>query len=211
VMWMVALLSVLLSHEAQAFYNPSTGRWLSRDPIGDRGSDGPNMNAFVRNNPANRFDADGKESWGPPFFPPVKPPTPPPAINCNGYGPLYPSTCTDCGKSRIDWYPGKARAVCEGFANQYTGTAMQAQASCVASCLIAAEAACQAASKKCDDRNCCRLAAHVKCYASCAFIPYKGLPPGAAGVGWNDLLPSLGNKCGQSYNDGKGGYPIFGW
>jgi hypothetical protein len=37
--WMygLLLLGVLLGPEAQAFYNPSTGRWLSRDPIGEPG------------------------------------------------------------------------------------------------------------------------------------------------------------------------------
>lgn len=33
---MVILLGLLAGREAQAFYNPSTGRWLSRDPIGER-------------------------------------------------------------------------------------------------------------------------------------------------------------------------------
>jgi RHS repeat-associated protein len=194
------------------FYDAGLERWINRDPVGERGRDGLNVYAFVRNNPADRLDANGKESWGPPFFPTVKPPAPPTAISCSGYGPLYPSSCTDCGKSRIDWYPGKARAVCESFAIKYTGTAMQTEAACVATCLIAAEAACQAASKKCDDRNCCRLAAHVKCYASCGFLPYKGLPPGAAGVGWNDLLPSVGKTCGQGWLDAaQGAYPLMGW
>jgi RHS repeat-associated protein len=31
------LLGLLFGREAQAFYNPSTGRWLSRDPIGEPG------------------------------------------------------------------------------------------------------------------------------------------------------------------------------
>lgn len=33
----LVLLGVLSSREAQAFYNPSTGRWLSRDPLTDAG------------------------------------------------------------------------------------------------------------------------------------------------------------------------------
>ncbi len=50
-------------------YKTVLGRssWLNRDPIGERSADGPNMYAFVRNNPANRIDVDGKQSWGPPF------------------------------------------------------------------------------------------------------------------------------------------------
>lgn len=30
-----ACVMLMTAHEAQAFYNPSAGRWLSRDPIGD--------------------------------------------------------------------------------------------------------------------------------------------------------------------------------
>ena len=37
-----------------AFYNPSTGRWLSRDPIEERG--GLNVNAFVINAPPLMID-----------------------------------------------------------------------------------------------------------------------------------------------------------
>jgi len=33
------VLGALFAQEAQAFYNPCTGRWLSRDPVGDLGSD----------------------------------------------------------------------------------------------------------------------------------------------------------------------------
>jgi len=34
-MLMLVLLGVMASREAQAFYNPSTGRWLNRDPLAD--------------------------------------------------------------------------------------------------------------------------------------------------------------------------------
>lgn len=56
----------LSAHEAQAFYNPSTGRWLSRDPIGTRG--GANLYSFTRNDGFNLIDllglkkGDGKYS-----------------------------------------------------------------------------------------------------------------------------------------------------
>ena len=43
---------------AQAFYNPSTGRWLSRDPIGEKG--GENLLAFVKNNAINKQDYLGQ-------------------------------------------------------------------------------------------------------------------------------------------------------
>jgi RHS repeat-associated protein len=39
------------------FYNPSTGRWLSRDPIGHRG--GLNLYGFTENNPVNQVDPLG--------------------------------------------------------------------------------------------------------------------------------------------------------
>jgi len=39
------------------FYNPVTGRWLSRDPIGERS--GRNLYGFVYNNAVNRFDKLG--------------------------------------------------------------------------------------------------------------------------------------------------------
>ena len=39
------------------FYNPSTGRWLSRDPIEETG--GLNVYGLVANTPVNDFDVDG--------------------------------------------------------------------------------------------------------------------------------------------------------
>ena len=55
-----ALLAVTLVQNAQAFYNPSTGRWLSRDPIEEEG--GLNLHAFVENNGVNWFDYLGKQA-----------------------------------------------------------------------------------------------------------------------------------------------------
>lgn len=43
----------------QAFYNPSSGRWLNRDPIGEEG--GKNLYAFVLNDPLRYFDYLGLE------------------------------------------------------------------------------------------------------------------------------------------------------
>jgi RHS repeat-associated protein len=39
------------------FYLPGSGRWMTRDPIGERG--GMNLYAFVGNNPINKFDPMG--------------------------------------------------------------------------------------------------------------------------------------------------------
>jgi RHS repeat-associated protein len=43
------------------YYNPSTGRWLSRDPIGEKG--GLNLYAFVRNDPIGKTDSLGQDLW----------------------------------------------------------------------------------------------------------------------------------------------------
>lgn len=71
--WLIASLLLWLAAVslAQAFYNPSTGRWLNRDPFGEAGfellrgkgsnlfGDGPNVFEFVKNDPLNRYDALG--------------------------------------------------------------------------------------------------------------------------------------------------------
>lgn len=44
--------------DASAFYNPQTGRWLSRDPIGEQG--GRDLYGFVSNRPAERYDVLGR-------------------------------------------------------------------------------------------------------------------------------------------------------
>ena len=54
---LVAALTVLLSHDAQAFYNTSTGRWLSRDPIEEQG--GANVYRFASNDGINGADFMG--------------------------------------------------------------------------------------------------------------------------------------------------------
>src|SRR5688572_19216182 len=45
-----------------AFYDPSLGRWLNRDPIAERG--GINLYAYVVNNPIIQFDTLGYFSTG---------------------------------------------------------------------------------------------------------------------------------------------------
>jgi RHS repeat-associated protein len=70
-------------------YNPIIGRWLSRDPIGEPGQtlivnsnrrmsrrsrpaelyQGPNLFAYVANNPNSWVDPDGRALWGPSFSP----------------------------------------------------------------------------------------------------------------------------------------------
>lgn len=64
-----------LSYFGFRYYSPSAGRWLSRDPIGERGPDGPNLYAYVGNNPTNLVDPFGLSSAAAPDpFDPCKDP-----------------------------------------------------------------------------------------------------------------------------------------
>jgi hypothetical protein len=47
----------MVQFPVQAFYNPTTGRWLNRDPIEERG--GRNLCGFVSNEPISRSDRLG--------------------------------------------------------------------------------------------------------------------------------------------------------
>ena len=187
------------------YYSPEMGRWLSRDPIGDeafvaylRGNKSywtkmalaPSY-AFVGNCSPNSVDIAGLSPT--PFFPPPPPPAPP--IDCSGYSSLGGTSCTICFGfgMKSDGYPAKAKKVCDGFASMYTGEPNQAAAACVAQCLISNEVGCQTLTS-CSDRNCCRLGAHVACYAKCGFFPTKGLPPGGLAVGVVDVAASCASK-----------------
>lgn len=55
------LLCFLLPQTARCFYNPQTGRWLSRDPAGEM--PGPNLFAFVRNSPLAAVDSLGLDEY----------------------------------------------------------------------------------------------------------------------------------------------------
>ncbi len=60
VAWSFAVACILVAaNSADAYYSPRQGRWLSRDPIGEKG--GANLYAFNRNAPPNGYDALGKE------------------------------------------------------------------------------------------------------------------------------------------------------
>jgi hypothetical protein len=65
--WMLGILVWLVTAQSGwSFYNPSTGRWLSRDTIGERG--GKNLYCFVNNKPITAVDALGlvDATFGPP-------------------------------------------------------------------------------------------------------------------------------------------------
>ena len=55
----LGLLFATLVANAHAFYNPATGRWPSRDPMGEKG--GFNLYAYVGNDSVNLYDRDGRE------------------------------------------------------------------------------------------------------------------------------------------------------
>ena len=74
---LVSLFGLLMSHNAQAFYNSSVGRWPSRDPIGEPGfklsifgkevaHDEANTYCFVGNYPVGQIDAFGLMQIPPP-------------------------------------------------------------------------------------------------------------------------------------------------
>jgi hypothetical protein len=57
------LFLLVLPLPTRAFYNPQAGRWLSRDPIGEKG--GRNLFALVHNDPVKRVDYLGLEFVNP--------------------------------------------------------------------------------------------------------------------------------------------------
>lgn len=54
----MALLVLLWAQTCPAFYNPSQGRWLSRDPVEETG--GLNLSAALANQPVSSVDGDGR-------------------------------------------------------------------------------------------------------------------------------------------------------
>jgi RHS repeat-associated protein len=84
-------LTVDVTYYGYRWYDPATGRWPSRDPIGERG--GLNLYGFVGNSGVNRWDYLGHEiglHWppvgiGPPLVPPDKGPRTPGKIEEEAY------------------------------------------------------------------------------------------------------------------------------
>jgi len=98
------------------YYNPATGRWISRDPIGElrhealrgmsvnrRGWNIGNLYGFAYNNPTENIDTDGREIG---------------AI-CGRCGQYYVGECPRCGRQPpgddVDypWYVDAFGAVCD--------------------------------------------------------------------------------------------------
>ena len=79
-----------LSYYGYRFYNPALRRWLTRDPIGERG--GINLYGFVGNNPVNWIDPFGLagEPSGNEYIPPGG--DPPPGYEQNGRNWWNPDT-----------------------------------------------------------------------------------------------------------------------
>jgi uncharacterized protein RhaS with RHS repeats len=51
---------LVVAMPAHAFYDPSLGRWLNRDPLEEE--DGANLYQFVHNAPVSSMDQDGRQS-----------------------------------------------------------------------------------------------------------------------------------------------------
>ncbi len=196
------------------YYDSSVSAFISRDPIGYWAKDA-NLYRYVANRPLGLLDPSGtidgggggeppgwcgKPNCGPGDEPPggiwgPNPNTPPPpgpytptgagAAACNGYNKYIGSTCTRCGKTVTDPYPAKAKTVCNNFMDLYQESE---EAICVANGLTGMEGAIIANVSGCGDRNKFRLNAHIWCYAMCGFGAPKGMPDGAAEVGWKMLF-----------------------
>jgi RHS repeat-associated protein len=142
-------------------YDPSVGRWTSKDPV--RFAGGMNIYGYVVNDPVNRLDPTGKfppfdwlcqhTGWGCGFassatlpngvcavpdcmnFPPPGPPPPPPSPICqdNGPKPANRDCIAECGPYMG---PGKVYWDKDGVAwrNDQFGNAQYAYYKCLEEC-----------------------------------------------------------------------------
>ena len=107
------------------YYDPSTGRWLSKDPIGEKG--GVNLYGFVDEDPISKVDSDGRSILR---FPPIEIPWPKPTNPWPGFPPsprppIHPprlpkptvpkTTCGKCGPDVTDAVNGLLKNVNDTF------------------------------------------------------------------------------------------------
>ncbi len=87
--WLLALvLGPFAGQQVHAFYNPTAGRWLNRDPIGIRG--GLNIYGFAHNETLAKFDPDGRAAQ---------------TVKCGGV----------CGAIADDWFLDEITAQIRGW------------------------------------------------------------------------------------------------
>jgi uncharacterized protein RhaS with RHS repeats len=102
---------LLVPQTAHCFYNPSTGRWLSRDPIYEAG--GLNLCSFVGNTPTTTIDPHGLIQWQSPTYVDGPKPLGPglERIQVNDY-----FLQTDNGRPILAWKPVAGRTYdCHGL------------------------------------------------------------------------------------------------
>ena len=99
-------------------YKSASGRrkWPSRDPIKEKG--GPNLFAFVSNNPVGSFDPLGMASW-PPIVPPSVPYSPP--YQAPRDDPHYPQGFARCQRdTAVDGWDDIIGKCCNSFGGDHT-------------------------------------------------------------------------------------------
>ena len=78
-----------LYYYGHRYYDTITGRWLNRDPIGERG--GTNLYALVANRPTTAVDTDGREMFPPDFGSPHIEPDSDPDVGISTVGAIHRS------------------------------------------------------------------------------------------------------------------------